>query len=153
MAAGETLFESARKFLPSNLASSISSTREEIDLRFLETSESFILALILDPDAPYYLTKLIIDRIVLDINTLLAATTDILNVLKSTTKKVSPPEADRHFELASESLQRIGARVSNGSAPESSDLDQFIEESRIFAQLQLVPQEQSLSQEDRKSVV
>lgn len=151
MAAGETLFESARKFLPSNLASSISSTREEIDLRFLETSESFILALILDPDAPYYLTKLIIDRIVLDINTLLAATTDILNVLKSTTKKVSPPEADRHFELASESLQRIGARVSNGSAPESSDLDQFIEESRIFAQLQLVPQEQSLSQEAYKS--
>lgn len=147
MTARNSLLSAAQGLLPARLPSATSFSGEELDLRFLETSESLVLALMLDPDAPYYLARMVASEAVQGLRDLVSQADAIISVLQSPTEELQPPSVDRQFQLAEDALQRVGSRVAVGAAPEEEDLNAFIDSSRTFARLQLVPQENSLSLE------
>lgn len=145
--ARNSLPDAAQKLLPTGLSGSTSFSDEELDVRFLEASESLLLAILLDPDAPYYLAYLVAAEAREDLRSLISLGSQIIQTLQTSTEPVQTPAIDRHFELAGDYLQRMGASLAVGAAPETDDVTNFIEESRNFASAQLLPHETTLSQE------
>lgn len=153
MTASDKLPQASRKVLPSSLQGTLGRTDEELDSRYYETSESLVLALLRDVDAPYYLAKLVALNAQKKLVSILSAADSILVTLDQEPADLPAPSADRSFELAQEALQRIKSKSAVGAAPSSDDIDDYVGNTRTFAATQLAGRESVPSRESYRAAL